>query len=693
MSGTTVASPSGFPILHTNKLIGFPDGNVVSWCPTMDLLTISMNRTSIWVFRLNGERIYSINNKSFIISIDWHPNGKFFCVLGIDKLIKIYDSNNGKLLNEVKSNDLNLAVGLFNWDIVKLDLSCKFEFGKVEILNNLPKLQYELESSDGSNNGNSVVSSHTLNSNDHSLDFLLTVSANAILSITFNGLFTIDDIDLPDGYKFKSHVSSNDLFDQYFLAENEKGELILLHFFIKVPAIYDFDIKKHQGYLIEIIGCCSQLISIINHIDDQLKLLTAECKPYITLFDRHLSNFKDSVYSSVDLTTHFPTPQELETKMLNALYDILLTNLIPNNLKDFWLNQLGDRGLKKLSKSANSIYDLIRKVVFPQIITALEKFIIILTKLEGLSKWFQNTSNGNDQPNSNFGLDQESITKLIDYSQKLMKLFYQWIWDINEEQKLFNKFMDWCKIEIIEKLSHEDSDVEAFFNNNSIQTYKNSDILHYLNDYLFKPKILNYVVIDCSMNEVLLSDDSAEIELLTVLDSLKTEFKSSLLSNIKDLFRSIVKFDSPIVLDLPVATTNPKLKIAGGENLLVSSLKDTSINLLRYDICTSVQTKRVLEFGDSSQILSYDFKNCNQVVVLHQNESQKRLDLIDFHDVFDAAGEIIPISSMVVTKSLTFDDTSYIENPRYLAINGDDSRLIGFVLDENKKKYIIFKLS
>lgn len=674
-----------FPILHTNKLVGFPDGNVVSWCPSMDLLAISMNRTSIWVFRLNGERIYSINNKSVILSIDWHPNGRYFCVLGIDQLIKLYDSNNGKLLNEIKSNDLHLPVGLFNWDIVNVDLSNKFEFAKVDILSNLPKLQYELESND--NNINSVVNSHTL-PNDCNLDFLLAVSANALLSITFDSLFTIDNIDLPEGFKFKCHVSSNNLFDQYFLAENEQNELNLIHFFLKVPSIYEFDIKKHQGYLIEIISCCSQMISIINHIDDQLKLLTTECKPYITLFDRHLSNFKDSVYASVDLTVNFPTPQELETKMLNALYDILLTNLIPTSLKDFWLNQFGDRGLKKVSKTANSVYDLIRKVVFPQIITALEKLIIILSKLEGFSKWFDN-NNSSKQPNLNFGLDQKTLTNLIDCCQQLMKNLYKWIRDINEEQKLFNKFMDWCKIEIIEKLSQEENDVEAFFNRNSVQTYKNSDILIYLNDYLFKPKILNYIHIDCSMNEVLLADDSKKIELLAALDSLKLEFNGSLLSSIKELFRSIVTFDSSVLLNLPAATTHAKLKITSNGNLLVSTLKNSSINFLEYDILTKVQTKKVIDF--SGEVVAYDFKNCTHLVVLHHGE-QTRLDLVDIFNLFLLSQEAVAINSLAIVNSLVFDDTSYIEMPKYLAINGNDSRLIGVVVDENKKKYIIFKL-
>lgn len=91
-------------ILQVGKLIGIPDGNVLSCCPRMDLMAISMNKTSVWMFRFNGERVYSINNKARILELQWNSSGKFFAVSGTDNLIKIYETNTGALVNKFATN-------------------------------------------------------------------------------------------------------------------------------------------------------------------------------------------------------------------------------------------------------------------------------------------------------------------------------------------------------------------------------------------------------------------------------------------------------------------------------------------------------------------------------------------------------------------------------------------------------------
>lgn len=711
-----ISSVTPFSIISSSKLIGFPDGNIISWCPTMDLLAISMNKMSIWAFRLNGERIYSINNKSIILSIEWHPNGKFFVVSGIDKSIKIYDSNNGKYLKTI-TNSLGLSIGLINWTIINIEKFNEFDLGKVNILQYLPKLQYEIEINDlitnNNNTNNGYIENNPIQEDENFLNFILTINSNATLSITFNNLFTINDIDLPEDFKFIDHVIiNNNLFNQFFLVENNDNQLnlIRLKLCLSPDHINPNDNIKNEKYFIDIINNCSKMISLINHINDQFSGLTIECKSFISLFDRNLSNFKDSIYSTTDLTTEFPTPKQLEIKMLNSLYDILLTNLIPKNCKDFWLNQLGERGLKRLNKIGNSLYDLIRKTIFTQIISALEKLIIILNDLQGLSKWFidNHDSKGfyykefeSDDEKFKFGLEYNLILKLINYCQNLIKLFYKLIWEINEEQKFFNKFLNWCKIEIVDKLFYEDNDVENFFNTNSNQTFKNSEILQYLNEYLFHSKIFDYFNVDCSMNEVLLFDTIIEEKnILFNFNKLNSKFNEQFLHNIIEFFTSIIIFDNPINLDLPKLSKSAKLKNSKSPNeLIISSIIETensnqissSLYLTKFNTESLEIEKGTIEFplNEIAPIINYDFVSFDRLIILYQILDLRKLVLFKFDNYFN---NTTGYDSIQIIKSMTFDQVSHISNPKYLAVNGNESRSIGFVLDDNRQKYVIFKL-
>lgn len=671
--------PSSFTSITNNKLIGFPDGNVINWCPTMDLLTISMNRMSIWVFRLNGERIYSINNKSPIIEFDWSPNGKFFCVSGIDKLIKIYDSNNGKFIHSIKS-DLNLPIGLINWDKIIFEKFEAFELGEINTLNYLPKLQFD----------DNLI--------ENQLDLLILISSNSIMSLTFNNLFTIDDLVLPESYKYIDHKTNNDLFNQYFLVENETNQLCLINFFVNIPSRFNHSLDDEiqpntnphlKKYLIDIIGYITQLIAIQNHVFDQLNYLQSECKPYISHFDRNLSNLKDSVYSSVDLTTNFPTQKELETKILNVLYDILLTNLIPSDLKDYWLNQLGERGLKKHNKLVNTLYDLIRKVVFTQIITGIEKMIVILNNLEGMVNWFEhNSSNVNSlsqAPNidiSYFGLNLNSILKLIENCQSFIKLLYKLIWDINDEQKHINDFLAWCKIEIIDKLTSEDNDIETFFNNNQTQPYKNSSILNYLNNFLFEPRIFKYFNIDCSMNDVLLPSENLKENLLSNFENLQNNLKNGILINFSQFFKSIIKFNNPLNLD--AASTDAKLISRDENNLLITNIENSSLSLIQYNIQENIKEKKIININH--EVISYDWVDSDRIILLYKNDLESILDLFPINQL---TNDIVDLNSIDIQKSLKFNQDSYVSTPKYLAVNG--KRSIGCVLDSSKQKYVVFK--
>lgn len=680
-----------FPVIAYNKFIGFADGNILSWCPTMDLLAISMNRMSIWVFRINGERIYSINNKSLILDISWNPNGRFFCVSGIDGYCKIYDSNSGKLINTIDSE--KKSINLINWCCHKsVEESGRFDnLFKVDVLANLPKLSLNNEifaNNNASNvSGNNNYQLDEINDTEGSLNFMITIRSHTDLSITFNGLFTVGSIKCPEHLKFMCNANNSDLLVQYFLVSNKNDDSTsLLKMFLDIPAS-----NYLRNFLMEVILQSCKVKSIMNYINEQLVFLNEEVKPFIQLFDRHLSNFKDSLYSNIDLTTNFPTDEELKCKVVNSLFDLLLTGLIPANLKDFWLNQLGERGLKKLNKVGNSIYDLIRKICFNQLISSLERLLIILNTLQGLFKWLESIEIGNNGLNGYLGLDLESINSIVALTKDLLKYFYQLIWDINEEQKLFNDFINWVKIGVIDKLSKED-DIDSYYKTLHVN-YKTSNLIKYFNDYLFKSKLFKYFEMNLPMNEILFQD-VVETNLMDKYIELNKFVESKLLSNITEYIKSIVKFSDSLPLNIS-STHMEKMKIFNGSDFGIISCvnhEESVLSLIKFSLSSSdLQTKKI-ELKDP--IITYEIINEEKILLLINASPKYHLESFNYDDVMLQDLCTLAYSSIPPLNQKVFDTDaiSRVSEPKYLAINSDKSRSIGCLLDANKQNYLVFEL-
>lgn len=663
-------------VLSTNKFNGFPDGNILSWCPKMDLLAVSMNKTSIWVFRLNGERVYSINNRSQIVHLGWNSSGKFFVVSGTDNFVKVYDSNTGNLVNKFATS-MGLPITLTSWcsmDVerymAELESHSPYQdFFKVDVLKHMPKLSNEVDSfftESGIVSLNSTaqlsVSVTSTNENEALLDYLLVVNSNALMTITFNNLFTVSDVELPENCTYLKHTMTKDLFTQYFLVEDDETQLHLLQLHLSVSG------GTTRRRLIEIIRWCSQIVSILNHISDQLNHIVTEAKDFLVVFDRHFCNLKDSLDDS----------GAEDGSIIDTLTDILLTGLIPTLLKDYWLNQFGERGLTRVSSVGNSAYDSARKSLFTQIILALEKLIILLSNLEGIAKTAKNAQQ------ETFGMEIDSIENSIRSSQDLLTKFYGFIWSVNEEQELFNKFLNWCKVEVVEKLSKEEQDAESFFTTHPTMSFKVSEVLQYLNCHMLNPVFMRYLRVDATGNGVLLQTPEDDLDLHTSIDSLQHELNNTLLKGIQEYISREVKFTQATQIPVSPGQAMCNLKIFSGD-LFVTSVQNSCLSIVRFD--EHATTKLEIQFP--ATIIAHELIDETKLLVLHLLDDQSsRLDLLSV----STTSSTVQFGELQSLKSVSFNQTTHIKQPTLMAINGTDDPIIGCVLDASKQHYMVFRL-
>ena len=598
--------------------MGFSDGIVVSWCPVLNLLFVSMNKMSIWVYRLNGDRIYSINNRLIIRHIDFISDGSMFCVSGIDNTVKVYDSNSGKLV-KVLYDFRNIA--LVSWNVHNYIPTGKFEdLYSIDIILQLPKL---------------LLFPSTLN--------YLVIVDDTDITINFNNYLTVKH-KIDAGGEIVGHLHNNNLFKQVFVLKKENS-----HRFLCLNSKLSSLDKK---YLLTVIQSQCKLVALITHIESQFTQINDQIVPFLQLFDK---------YFGLLLLEY---PGEPKSVIKNYFANYILTGLIQKSSKDFWLNQFGERGYKRLSTIGNSCYDNLRKIIFSQIILAIERVTIIANELLGLAKWVISSENA-----FNFGLSPASLEKLLDVSGKLLKESYRYIQSINDEQALFNNFLDMTKHELIDKLTKED-ELEAYYKINKSFNY--SQVLKYINQNMFHSILVPYSRIDTNDYEILQLAESNEEEptIIEIFDEVSA-CNGELIDSIKEFFPSI--FSSNECLEFK-DFENITIKSNDGETAVVCGMKEQAIELMRITSSFEItEKKRVTVSG----LINYRLHE-NHLILLYKD----KIVQIDTGDIWGSSLQTVELNSVNYSEIHVT-----IDNPSIMAT----SDCFGCVLDENKQNYMVFK--
>lgn len=409
------------------KFMGSADGQVVAWCPTLHLLCVLMYRMLLWVYRPSGERIYSINNRLPIRQVRFLPDGLRFAVLGDDGKVKVYDLNTGALVRESAAA---LAIESLDWNACDAaGTPNKFaDLVDVDLLKELPLAGVELH--------------------PKSLDYVVVTTA-AGAEYTFNGLLQAS---FTSSEPLARHVASSDIFKQYFVS---KGNSL-----IEMQTSLDDENRTHFK---KVVTQVCRALALVDHINTTFEGLKADVDPFFAALDRYMGLLTDEAGSVVQYCSAY-----------------VFTGLVDKKLKDFWLNQMGERGWKILHKTGTHCYDLLRRILFGQIIALLERLAIVVQNLQGLALWLEDSASP-----VQFGLSSEQLQTLLDATTRLLKETYQFIWALTAEQKLFDVWLEWIKNEFIDRLAKDDEPRQTPL------AKSNYDVLKYVSEGMLSSVVLS----------------------------------------------------------------------------------------------------------------------------------------------------------------------------------------------------------
>lgn len=171
----------------------------------------------------------------------------------------------------------------------------------------------------------------------------------------------------------------------------------------------------------------TQLYNLIRYLRQIETHLAREIKTAFDLPARFIRNLDE------DLKEQDGDGSTFET----SAYHVLLTGEVYGKFKEWLVEQLGDRGVKRWEKAVSECLDLVRRLVSENWNPAVERAGVVVSRLSGLAA-----------ANSVFGIEKKAIEGLRDTLDVMGILGEDLLKEVSTEIEGFNAFVKWLKREV-----------------------------------------------------------------------------------------------------------------------------------------------------------------------------------------------------------------------------------------------------
>ena len=320
------------------------------------------------------------------------------------------------------------------------------------------------------------------------VDVLLARIQDCSLHIRIFDSFEIGDVDvslsLPKGLKGRSiiqHASHPFASTHYFVVEAESnGHAIASGAPTNGEAslhLLGLDLRfiTQSSYNLPLLASkATQLQNLLRYILQIQSQLSQEVRTAFDLPSRFLRNVNESL-AEQDNTSSFTT----------AAYHLMVTGIIDPRLKEWLVDEVGERGLKRWEKAVGDCLDLIRRMMSECLLPAMERCQVVISRLDGLAR-FSDTA-------TRLGLDDKSIRSVRETLDVLTILCEDLLRDVCVEVREFAAFMRWIKWEVeVEALEEGSERAEEMRESYSAESELRL-VLDYISGAMQKSRVQGYI--------------------------------------------------------------------------------------------------------------------------------------------------------------------------------------------------------
>jgi anaphase-promoting complex subunit 4 len=453
--GTTSLSPSFFKQIHEKHTTN--EVKLMLWNPKMDLVALAFNNGDVHLYRMSWQKVWSINSHQQnvdITSLAWRPDGKVLAVSysnGHLRLLAVEDAR------KIFSFNCNESIQWLYWMQEDDELGSRHEshsFYEDISSRQLPKpISYDIISHLFEKSNNRDFPDNLFIKETKNLTFLICAHGTSIAIFVY-GYFLLVDANLDIVPSFLNYKQ----LKACFLSDNTSviSTLGLTEENLLVYSLLDARIMQENHLQIKLISTkFGMLFSMLTAIKSVIKemeevwediLVEMDQKFQLYALEKYNNTNGDNKQNDIETATinlDVPIPnntnQQTTASDTSLVHDFMLLysfGTCSDHFKNFLINELTEKGLKKLEVSVENYYSNIQRLLsgnFHQISLCM---FYHLNELYGMTKWFDKfkifsltEQHVNDVLNccASLILKAQELNFVIDQNMKEIKLFFKWL--------------------------------------------------------------------------------------------------------------------------------------------------------------------------------------------------------------------------------------------------------------------------
>ncbi|TVY29164.1 Anaphase-promoting complex subunit [Lachnellula hyalina] len=461
-----MAKPIPLEILSEKSLQHPVDPTLVAYCPSMDLIALTTTDQQVLIYRLNGQRVYGAARKAGplkVESIRWKPNGKLLAISWSDGSVRLIGAESSKIVHQFSTGDNVNGVTCMGWgsnltgksskserkgdatweellgdeDVLagnKVPLDLPRDLALIDIERSLPKLSV-LAAGGGSEDV--FCSRSSLDAlfrpfdpkDNNAVDVMIVGTNEGQVHLSIYDSFVVGSFPSPsiggaDPFHLVLHSSHEQCSTHTLLMKCPDSDSLYF-----VPMDLRF-ISASSEYLSLLASRSTNLQNLLRYIHQVQTLMVSEWKSTQELPGRFLRNINETLGES----------NNGDRNIVQALYHSVATGHTFPAVKEWLVDELAERGLKRWEKAVVTGLESLKRLVHENMLPALERCSVILSRFSGIAK-FQG-------PNDTVGFSSQQISLIIDTVACLHLIGSKILIQVVDELELFGAFSSWLRFEI-----------------------------------------------------------------------------------------------------------------------------------------------------------------------------------------------------------------------------------------------------
>lgn len=502
----------------------------LAYCPSMDLIALASIDEHICVYRLNGQQVFGIANKQSgngIKQIKWKPNGQSLATAYDNNFLILTNAHTGKTVHQIdcsaysKSQICCLGWGInftdgnkVGWELDKFKDEVTLDDmisqnPRVKSMDSVPDLPLDLALLDVeaslpklsplSPGGieDDIFSSRasldtlfqplTIGSTD-SADILLVGFEDGTVHLSIYDSFEIGSFNLQQASRgFRNcrpilHCSHPYSTTHSMLVSAPIEDQEELHI---VPL--DLRLLSNAGrYLSLLASKSTQLHNVLRYIHQVQRQMYHDFKTSRDLPSKYIANIEESLQEQADYN------------WMQAAYHLVVTGDCYPEVKEWLVDQLGERGHKRWEKATTTGYESVRRLAHENLLPALERFTVLVSRLRGLSRF--------QLSNANLGLSTQEFDDVLDTISCLQLMAHQILITSGSELRQFLAFSAWLRQEI--EIQASDASVAEFAEKDV--NLDHASTLEYIQGAMTQSQLASFFILEARAEEKPPRDLAAE---------------------------------------------------------------------------------------------------------------------------------------------------------------------------------------